>query len=77
MKNIISKRENDYNYNEFHQEYQQNIAKQEELNEAFKPNVENDTENFKGVLNQMLDFKSTPRNCTAEEISGIGIFLNT
>lgn len=77
MKNIISKRENDYNYDELHKEYQENVAKQEKLNEAFKPSVENDTENVKGVFDQMLDFKTTPRNCTAEEISGIGnIVLN-
>lgn len=63
----------DYNYKELHKEYHNLIETEKKSNITFNSTSYDEHESMKDAFGKIVDFKSTPRNCTEEELKGIGI----
>ncbi|KAJ8915646.1 hypothetical protein NQ315_003430 [Exocentrus adspersus] len=62
-----------YDYKNFKAEYENNIKAAVKANDTVKYTTVKEDESVKDSVKAMVDFKKTPRNCTAEEMKGIGL----
>ncbi|KAI4468927.1 defective proboscis extension response dpr -related [Holotrichia oblita] len=63
----------DYDYASFKKEYENDMKKAKGKNDTLDFVDVTEEESFKDVMKSMINFTKTPRNCTEEEIKGIGM----
>lgn len=63
----------EYDYGRFKQEYENDIAASKGKNETLDFVDVTEEEELKDMVKNMVNFTKTPRNCTKEEIKGIGM----
>lgn len=77
---IHTKRESidepEYNYEELNNEYKMAIQQEKQMSDTFNAtSLRDEAESIQEALDKIVDFKSEPRNCTAEEMTGIGKYI--
>lgn len=62
-----------YDYNSLKAGYDKEIKEAKDSADTLKYSTVKEEESLKDSLKEMVDFKKTPKNCTAEEMKGIGL----
>lgn len=62
-----------YDYNNFKAGYDKEIKDAENSGDTLKYSTVKEEESLKDAVKEMIDFRKTPKNCTAEEMNGIGL----
>lgn len=62
----------DYDYAKFKQEYDSDMKKAQGDNDTLDFVDVKEEESVKDMVKNLVNFTQTPRNCTAEEVKGIG-----
>ncbi|GJQ76678.1 hypothetical protein Trydic_g15534 [Trypoxylus dichotomus] len=63
----------DYDYEKFKEEYESDMKLAQRKDDVLNVVDVTEEEQFKDAFKSMLNFSKTPRNCTKEEIKGIGL----
>lgn len=64
--------QDDYDYASFKKEYETDMQKAKGKNDTLDFVDAAKDESLKDVIKSMVNFTKTPRNCTKEEIKGVG-----
>ncbi|KAJ8977157.1 hypothetical protein NQ317_015480 [Molorchus minor] len=69
----LAKRDSqNYDYMNFKAEYENNVKQEQKSNDTVRYSTVKESESLRDSAKELIAFKETPRNCTAEEMKGIG-----